>query len=107
MEFIKELATLISSLAIIISTIFGIEKFTKGKISEWFQKPVLDKIDTLDVNQCRNYLVDFIADVENGVKKNEVQIQRAYEYYDHYVNDLKGNSYIHDRWTSLKNKKLI
>ena len=107
MEFIKELATIVSSLTLIITTILAVEKFTKGKISEWFQKPVLDKIDTLDINQCRNYLVDFIADVENGVKKNEVQIQRAYEYYDHYINDLKGNSYIHDRWISLKNRNLI
>ena len=64
-------------------------------------EPLYTKIDKLDINQCRNYLVDFLADVELGIKKDETQVKRAYEIYDHYVNDLRGNSYIHDKWERL------
>lgn len=64
-------------------------------------KPLNDKMDKLDINQCRNYLVDFLADIEQGIKKDETQIKRAYEIYDHYSKDLHGNSYIHDKWIKL------
>ena len=65
-------------------------------------KPITEKIDKLDKNQCRNYLVDFLADIELGISKDETQIRRAYEVYDHYSIDLNGNSYIHDKWERLK-----
>lgn len=67
-------------------------------------KPITEKIDKLDKNQCRNYLVDFLADVEQGISKDETQIKRAYEVYDHYSKDLNGNSYIHDKWERLMSK---
>ena len=51
--------------------------------------------------EIRNYLVEFLADVENGIKKDEAQIKRAYEVYDHYKQDLNGNSYIGDKWERL------
>ena len=63
--------------------------------------PLNQKIDKLDTNQCRNYLVEFLADVEHGIVKDETQIKRAYEVYDHYTKDLNGNSYIHDKWKKL------
>ena len=70
-----------------------IDKMT-GKITE----PILSRIDKLDNEQCKNYLLEFLNDVKNGVPKNEYQIARAYEVYEHYSNDLKGNSYIHKLW---------
>ena len=48
-----------------------------------------------------NFLVNFLADVENGDEKDDVQTKRACEVYDHYVKDLHGNSYIHDKWTRV------
>ncbi len=35
----------------------------------------------------------------------ECQKNRAYEIYDHYINDLKGNSFIKDKWERLINKE--
>lgn len=55
-------------------------------------------IRRLDKNQCMNYLVNFIEDSKNGIPKDEIQKKRASEVYDHYTNDLHGNSYIHDGW---------
>lgn len=67
-----------------------------GKIS--------DDVKTLDTNQCKNFLVRFLADVEQGNELDEVEKERAYEVYDHYTNDLKQNSYIHKRWNELMEK---
>lgn len=90
LKFIVELATVIGAIFI------ACKKTIKKQL-----EPVNDKIDKLDKNQCRNYLVEFLADVEQGTTKDETQIKRAYEVYDHYKNDLHGNSYIHDKWEKL------
>ena len=71
------------------------------KIIEKQLSPINHKIEKIDINQCRNYLVEFLADIENGVKKDEAQIKRAHEVYDHYKKDLDGNSYIGDKWERL------
>ena len=68
-----------------------------GKIS--------DDVKTLDTSQCKNFLVRFLADVEQGNELDEVEKERAYEVYDHYTNDLKQNSYIHKRWNELMEKE--
>ena len=56
------------------------------------------RIDKLDKNECKNYLTEFLEDIKNGVPKSDIQIQRATEVYDHYINDLHLNTYIHDSW---------
>jgi len=70
-------------------------------------KPIQDSIKELDVSQCKNFLVRFLADIEQENEIDEVEKERAYEIYDHYTNDLNQNSYIHKRWTELmvQNKK--
>ncbi len=74
------------------------------KIKEALE-PIVDKLDIinvdikkLDKNQCMNYLIEFIEDSKNGIPKDDIQKKRASEVYDHYRNDLHGNSYIHDGW---------
>ena len=64
-------------------------------------EPINNNIIKMDLNNSKCYLVNFLTDIENGIKKDDVQIQLAYEIYDHYVKDLKGNSYIHDKWDKL------
>lgn len=65
-------------------------------------KPIQDSIKELDVSQCKNFLVRFLADIEQGNEIDEVERERAYEIYDHYTNDLNQNSYIHKRWEDLE-----
>lgn len=64
-------------------------------------QPLNDRIDKLDVNQCKNFLVRFLADVEHGQPLDEVEIKRAHDVYDHYKYDLHSNSYIGDKWEKL------
>lgn len=91
------------SLAFIVGLIGSI-KYLKKELDESIQKqfkPLNDKLDNLDLNQCKNFLVRFLADVEHGEKIDEVEIKRAYDVYDHYKDDLHGNSYIGDKWNKL------
>lgn len=98
---IANVIILIASLVTAVTTII----VAMQKILKKMFEPVNTKIDGLDLAQARNYLVDFLADIENGEKKDECQIQRAYELYDHYTKDLHGNSYIHSKWQKLMERK--
>lgn len=98
--FLGILAGIITSGSIIIVFIQkNLEKVLKNEL-----KPISSQIKNLDISQCKNFLVRFLADVEQGNELDKVEIERAYEIYDHYVNDLKQNSYIHNRWESLLDK---
>lgn len=81
---------------IIITILVGSKKVINKQL-----EPINKKMDKIDENQCRNFLVDFLADVEKGIEKDEVQTKRAYEVYEHYTEDLHKNSYIHDKWERL------
>ena len=97
---VQELISAIVFIAGFLGAIATICGYCKKAIDKAFE-PIYHRIDKIDVNQCRNYLVDFLSDIENGITKDEIQIKRAHELYDHYTNDLKGNSYIHDKWEKL------
>ncbi len=107
----EKISVIIISIATVLNAILAIENFisktknaSKDVIDKKFKSaldPLEKKIDKIDENQCRNFLVNFLADVENGVEKDEVQIKRAYEVYEHYSKDLHKNSYIHDKWEKL------
>lgn len=98
----------------LVTAITAICAFCKKIINKGFE-PIYKKIDEqkeeinhrldkLDINQCRNFLVNFLSDIEKGEEVNEIRVKRAYEVYDHYC-ELGGNSYIHDKWEKLMKKK--
>lgn len=103
-----------AALALIVGIVTGVEllfkKLKKGA-TEWLTKalePTNQKLDNLDakiggvdMSQCKNFLVRFLADVEQGKDIDEVEKERFYETYEHYTN-LGGNSYIHDKVERLK-----
>ena len=90
------LAWIVAFAGSITAIVIALKRIIEKQLS-----PINHKIEKLDINQCRNYLVEFLADVENGIKKDEAQIKRASEVYDHYKDDLHGNSYIGDKWEKL------
>lgn len=102
------IATALNSILIIVNFLQKAKKpvdnIVNKKFSEALQ-PINDKlsemnndIKKLDKNQCMNYLVEFIEDCKNGIPKDDIQKKRASEVFDHYTDDLNGNSYIHDGW---------
>lgn len=108
--FIGSLATFLNSILIIIGFVSKAKKPVDKAVDKRFQealKPITSKldvieerIDKLDIHQCRSYLVDYLSDKEAGIEKNDIQTKRAYEIYDHYC-ELGGNSYIHDKWEKI------
>ena len=99
--FLGLLAGIITSTGVIISFVTkALKKTIKNEL-----EPISDNIKMLDVSQCKNFLVRFLADVEQGNELDQVEMERAYEVFDHYTNDLKQNSYIHTRWEQLLGNK--
>ena len=93
--FLGLLAGIISSTGVIMVFLQKVLKKTiKNELepmSEQINK-ICDDVKTLDTNQCKNFLVRFLADVEQNNELDEVEKERAYEVYDHYTNDLKQNT---------------
>lgn len=54
----------------------------------------------------KTFLINFLSEIEHGIKKTDIQIKRAYEIYERYTEN-GGNSYVHDRWEEVKNKGLL
>ena len=72
-----------------------------NKKMEELQTDINKKINTLGEDQCKNYLVRYLADVEEGEKVSELETERAYDAYEKYTNTYHGNSYIHSRWNKV------
>ena len=66
-------------------------------------KQMNGKIDSLEINQCKDVIIDFISDVKSG-KNISPKEERAYEAYDKYSNVYHQNSYIHKLWEGNINK---
>jgi hypothetical protein len=64
------------------------------------------QLATVDLENCKNYLVTFLAECERGEKKDEIETQRFYEEYSHYI-DKGGNSYVKEKYAKLKQKGLL
>ena len=96
-QFIITVAAFLGALSV-IGTAFGF-------VVNLMLKPIRKDLKREDVRSCRMFLVGFLCDVENGIEKDEVQWQLAHEIYDHYTNELKENSYVHDKWERVVNNK--
>lgn len=60
-------------------------------------KNLNEKIDQLEISQCKDAIIDFISDIKSG-KNVSAKEERAYEAYDKYTNVYHQNSYIHKLW---------
>ena len=97
----------------------AVKKWLTSMLSEKFaeQKKETDEIKatmaemktqlkTVDLENCKNYLVTYLSAIERGEEKDEIEHQRFYEEYSHYV-DHGGNSYIKDKVSKLRSKGLL
>lgn len=86
----------------------GIESALKDKFDELEKtnKEILKRLDSVDLENCKNFLVTFLAEVARGEMKDETELQRFWEEYEHYQK-LGGNSYIRNKVEELKGRKLL
>ena len=97
---IGEIATTLAFIVSLVGSITYLSNIIKKHLDKLFI-PIIEDIKEVDKSQCKNYLVRFLKDIENGIQVSEVEKERAYECYAHYITELNGNSYIHDWWEKL------
>ena len=116
-EMIQNLTLLEISIIIlfIVGLIRGVQELKKS-IKESIQKLLEDQfgginkklddmqtsIDALDTQATKNFLVRYLADIERGNFIYDSEKQRFWEAYDHYINELKENSFIKEWVARLK-----
>lgn len=61
-------------------------------------------IRLLDKATCKNFLVRCLADFEKGNKLSDVEVERFWEQYHHYINGLHENTYVKE-WTERLKKE--
>ena len=91
----------------IVGLIGGI-KYLKKEIKNFFDKLLDSKFQTtngkidnvakelrnLDIQTTRNFLVRYLADIERGQYIYDTEKEQFWKEYDHYIDDLKENSFI-------------
>ncbi len=60
-----------------------------------------ERLDTVDMEGCKNFLVARISELEKDMTLNEIQRERFWEEYEHYQK-IGGNSYITRKVEQLK-----
>lgn len=93
---------LITAVGTIINTVISKKTNKKVETIADLKKDMLEH--TIDAD--KTHLINFLSELELGVKKTDVQIKRAYEIYERYC-DNGGNSYVHDKWEECKRKGLL
>ncbi len=92
----------------------------KESVKKWLENLLKEKFDTVnnkidaiekcltdvDIENCKNYLVTYLSEVKRGETKDEIERQRFWEEYKHYI-DKGGNSYIRHDVDELGKKELL
>ena len=64
-------------------------------------EPINKDIHALNKAVCSNYIVRFLADIEQGETLDEIEKKRFWENYEVYK-QLGGNSYVTEKVNKLK-----
>lgn len=63
-------------------------------------------VERVDLESCKNYLVRCLGDFEHGNKLSDVEQERFWEEYEHYLK-AGGNSYVKHRVEKLQQEKKL
>lgn len=101
---------IIGGVAAIVGGLIGLYQFFKKCFMSSLKTELvpiqldLDKIHeevrTLSKNDCKNFLVKFLNDKEEGLPQNEECFKRAHEVKDR-AKKLEVNSYIANKWQKV------
>lgn len=70
------------------------------------KQDLIEEINKVQLDNCKNYLVQAISKLRFGNKLSAVEKERFFENYDTYTK-LGGNSFIHTETEKLKKEGLI
>lgn len=80
----------------ILAIVSGVKKAVEALL-----EPVKKQIRDVDMENCKNYLVTFLASCERGQEHDQIELERFHEQYAHYT-AIGGNSYIKDKVAKLQ-----
>lgn len=66
--------------------------------------PLIDKINSIDKNVCKNYIIEYLGEEKRGVKHTETETRLFWDNYDRYI-ACGGNSYVKEEVEKLRNKQ--
>lgn len=100
-EFVAFLVALVGGLGYLNRTLKG---WLSKLIREEFDG-INQRLDRVDMESCKNFLVRSIPDIEDGTI-DETEKQRFYEQYEHYLK-MGGNTYIKHKVEVLQKEEKI
>lgn len=102
MEIAVAIITIIPAVATLVVTTITNKRISKQEeLRQELRTEYIGLIDNIQLDNCKNYLVQAIAKVQTGSELTAVERERYWENYDTYVK-LGGNSYIHTETERLK-----
>lgn len=111
-----QIAGAIGLLAVIVGGYVKLYTMIKEKLGDIVSealKPLNDSIleinqrlDVVDMESCKNFLVRCIADIERGQDMSETEAERFWEQYDYYIKSGK-NTYVKNKVEKLRKEGRI
>lgn len=108
---IGQIAVVLAFIAAFITSVVKIKDVIEKTIKKGLEgqfKPINEKLDTLDkkiddvdLNACKNFLVARLDEIEKGEAFGAITDQRFWEQYNHYL-AKGGNTYIQHRIEKLQ-----
>lgn len=108
---LEEIGLALAFIAALVASIGSIGKVVKKAVEKAFKDATKDftdrfdkldsKVETIDMENCKNYLVTFLAEVARNELKDETEYQRFWEEYQHYKS-IGGNTYIQHKVEQLE-----
>lgn len=97
LDDIARVAAFLVALGGSVAAIIRGVKTAVGKLLE----PLAKQIRDVDLENCKNFLVTFLASCERGEAHDQIELERFHEEFAHYQK-LGGNSYIKDKVEKLR-----
>lgn len=97
---IGQITTVLIGIGALISGIeFLLIRF--NKIFDLKLKPINNRLNDIELSSDKNFIVRFLADIEEGNHVDDVEKERFYEIYQRYK-ELGGNSYVSHKVDKLE-----
>lgn len=97
------IGTIATYVAFLVALIGGVE-FLLARFNKLFDnklKPINNRLNDIELSSDKNFIVRFLADIEEGNLVDDVEKERFYEIYQRYK-ELGGNSYVSHKVDKLE-----
>lgn len=97
---LEQIATWVAFLAAFGGSVAAIIRGVNKAVSKLLE-PLSKQIENVDRENCKNFLVTFLAETERGQEHDQIELERFHEQFEHYKS-IGGNSYIKDKVQKLQ-----